>query len=158
MKHLLLFAITIMFSNNIVSQTTFPPERIFIIASVENNTFKSLDYSLSDLSIESKISWILKLNSKDFNLVNPTIFNEIGKGWYLQYKFETLLYTGIYKEKLQLKDNLLIITESRSAMMAMASNCNKIIFTNNDDRCKCTNKKDTTLDSLLTYRLFSSLN
>lgn len=158
MKHFLLVVITLTFFNIIKAQTVFPKERIIEIANLENNTLQLLDYSISDLGIKSKISWILELKSKDFELVNPTLLNEPGKGWYLQFEFSTLLHEGIYKEKLQLKNNKLVITETRSAMMAKATNCNKIVFSDDDNHCKCTNKKDDNIDSVLVYRLFSSTN
>ncbi|WP_425075491.1 hypothetical protein [Psychroserpens sp. S379A] len=158
MKHLLLFVITITLYSTAKAQSSFPSERIFVIASLQDNTFQPLDYSVSDLGIKSKISWILKLNAKDFDLINPTFLNEPGKGWYLQFEFNSSLYAGIYKEKLRLKDDKLIITESRSAQMAIATNCNEIVFSDDENHCKCVNKKDVNLDSILKYRLFSSVN
>ena len=156
MKHLLLLFIAVLFCNSIAAQNSFPQERIFVIANLNNSEIESTNFNHPNLSIESKVSRILKLNSRDFEMVNPKVTNELGKGWFLTYEFETPEHTGIYKEELQLRDNKLVITESRNAIMAIATNCNTIEFINNDKDCECTNKKDSSLASNVTYRLFSS--
>ena len=157
MKKILLIVAVFFCYGNVTAQINLPPEYKVIIANLNGDAPQTVDYSLNDLSIESKISWILKLNIQDINLVNPTILEEFGKGWFLQYEFATPTYAGIYKEKLHLIDNQLIISESRSAMMAIATNCNEIQFSDEtEERCKCVNLKDTTQQSEITYRLFSS--
>lgn len=150
--------LAILFCNTIIAQNSFESERTFVIANLENDELKSTNYSHPNLSIESKISRTLKLNSKDFELMNPSVSNEIGKGWFLTYKFDTASYAGIYKEKLQLRGDKLLITESRNALMAIATNCNTVGFTNDNRNGKCTNKKDDSLESSITFRLFTSSN
>lgn len=158
MKHLLLLMFSILSCNLLIAQDSFPPERTFIIANLENDEVTSTNYSHPNLSIKSKVSRSLKLDSNSFELVNPKVINEIGKGWFLTYEFETSTYAGIYKEYLQLRDNKLIITESRNAMIAIATNCNTIGFTNDNKNGKCTNKKDENLDTDISFRLFTSSN
>jgi hypothetical protein len=65
----------------------------------------------------------------------------------------------LYKELLQEKNKRLLITETRSAEMAMATNCDEIAFTDDDDdeHCKCISKKNIFYGSELTHRLFFSI-
>ncbi len=157
MKKILLFTLVLVFNYNCLSsQNVGHSERIHVIANAVDNSYALADYDVSNLLIKSKISWILELKSEDFELINPTLVNELDKGWYLQYEFHTPLYAGIYKEELVVINDTLVITESRNAMMAIASNCNTIVFADTQDHCKCTSKKDASLESVLTYRLFNS--
>lgn len=158
MKHLLLFMVIIFSCNLITAQNSFPPERVFVIANLENNELESTDFLHPNLSIKPKISRSLKLDSRSFELVNPKVTNELGRGWFLTYEFNTSDYSGVYKEELQLRGNQLVITESRNAIMAIATNCNTIEFINNNRDCECTSKKDDSLESNVTYRLFTSSN
>ncbi len=158
MKYLSLLFMLIIFNNNIESQNEFPPERIVVIANIENGKSKTADYSLSDLRIESKIARAFKIDLPNLKLVNPTITDEGGKGWFIQYEFDSQGYIGLWKEQLQLRNGQLVITESRSAKIGVATNCEKIQFTNDVERCKCAKKKDVALESEVTLRLFSSTN
>ena len=150
--------LTILFFNTIDAQNSFPPERIFVIANLDNNEIESTNFEHPNLSIQSKISWILKLDSSSLELTNPRVSNEIGKGWFLTYDFNTPTEIGIYKEQLQLRDNQLVITESRDAIMAKATNCNSIEFTNDERKCICSEQEDNTQEPVITYRLFNSSN
>ncbi len=147
-----------MFNTTIEAQTKLPPERIVVIANIENGKAKTADYALSDLRIESKITRAFKLDSPNLKLVNPKITDEGGKGWFIEYEFESRGSMGLWKEQLQLRKGQLVITESRSAVMGIATNCEKIEFTSDVDRCKCVKKKSLSFDSDVTYRLFSSIN
>ncbi len=168
MKNLLYLFILILFNPTIEAQTKLPqpietqtklpPERIVIVADISNDRAKTVDYALADLRIESKITRAFRLDSPNLKLVNPTITDEGGKGWFIEYEFESGGSIGLWKEELQLRNGQLVITESRSAKVGIATNCKKIQFTNDKDYCKCAEKKNTALDSEVTFRLFSSIN
>jgi hypothetical protein len=157
MKYFFFLVLLIAFTTHIDAQNKFPPERVVVIANLENDKAKTVNYSVADLNIESKISRMFKLELPNLKLFNPTLLNEGGNGWFLQYEFESNGYVGLWKEQLQLKKGQLVITESRSAMIGLASNCEKIQFTNDLDHCKCVDKTNAALESSVKYRLFSSM-
>lgn len=158
MKYLLFFVLFIGFNLNIGAQNIFPPERIVVVATIENGTAKATDYNLSDLGIESKIARIYRLEKSKLTLMNPSLIDEGGKGWYLQYEFETEGYIGLWKEQLRLRNGKFVITESRNAKIVLASNCNELKFTDDESHAKCTSKKDSSTFSEITYRVFGSSN
>ena len=158
MKYLFFFVLFIGFNLNIDAQNKFPPERVVVIATIENGTAKATDYALSDLRIESKIARIYRLEKPKLKLMNPTLIDEGGRGWYLRYEFETEDYIGLWKEQLRLRNGQFVITESRDAKIVMASNCTELKFTDDESRAKCTSKKDASTFSEITYRVFASSN
>jgi hypothetical protein len=156
MKYILFFITVILFQLTANSQIRMPQERIVIIANLSENSAKAVDYDLSKLAIESKIKRILDLDNQKIELINPKIFKEDVKGWFLEYEFKTPTYAGLYKEELQIKNGQLVITESRNAQIGLATNCNTVAFTNDQNRCECIEKENPALDSQVTYRLFTS--
>ena len=157
MKYLFFLVLLTAITTNIDAQNKLPLERVVVIANLENDKAKTVDYSVADLNIESKISRMFKLELPDIRLFNPTLLNEGGNGWFIQYDFESNGYVGLWKEQLQVRKGQLVITESRSAMIGLASNCKKIQFTNDVERCKCIDKTNEALESSVKYRLFSSM-
>ena len=116
------------------------------------------DYSTRQLKIEDNINWLLDLDGTEINLENRRVYFTQDKGWVLEYEFETPTQAGIYKEFLRNIDGKLIINEYRQAKMAIASNCSKIVFTESDNNCSCAIKRNSNLESEVTFRLFSSTN
>ena len=141
-----------------MSQGFQSADRSVTVATLVDNTYQLVDFNPAALKIKSKISWIMKLDSNELVLENPRLSFENGNGWYIYFDFNTSEQTGIYKEEIKVKDEQLIITESRNAQMAMATNCNTVILVNDENHCKCTSKKNNSLDAVLTYRLFTSVN
>lgn len=152
----LLLLITAFFSSN--AQSNLQKEKVQIIANMVNEAPVVTNYILNELNIDGNIQHHLKLNQDKIILENPRVFKEIGKGWYLQYTFKTTDQIGLYKEQLTLRNDKLVITESRSAIMAKAKNCKKIVFTNDKNRCSCAVKKDYSKPSEAIYRLFQQVN
>ena len=105
-----------------------------------------------------KLKDFLNLIRKISNLLIQKSQMRLEKDGFLFYEFNTTTYAGIYKEKLQLRGDKLILTESRSAVMAIATNCNTAGFTNNNKNRKYTNKQNDALESNITFRLFTSSN
>lgn len=158
MKNLLLLFVLLLFNSNIEAQTKLPPERIVVIANISNGQAQRASYAVSDLRIESKIKRVFKMDSQQLNLINPRLIDKGGKGWFIQYEFESEGVIGLWEEQLQLRNGQLVITESRNAKVGIAKNCKSIQFTNDTDHCKCAEKKNATLESEVTFRLFSSMH
>lgn len=158
MKYLVVLFIVFVCNTTMYSQVKSQKERLVVIANVAHDQAKITDFNLSDLRIESKITRAFRLDRPKLKLVNPIITNESGKGWFIQYEFKSNDYVGLWKEQLQLRNGQLVITESRNARIAMATNCEKIEFTNDTDRCKCSLKTNEALDADVIFRVFSSMH
>jgi len=158
MKNILLLLLTLSICYGLNAQSISHKENIQIVANMVNDAPIVTTYLPNQLNIKNNIAQSLKLNQSKLTLENPRIFNELGKGWYLQYTFKTANEIGLYKERLSLKDNQLVITESRSAIMAKANNCKKIVLTKDKNRCSCAVKRDYSKPSEATYRLFTQVN
>ena len=153
----ILLIIFIASAYNLQAQSQFPPERIKVVASLDKNKAKSMDVPASDLGIDRKVIRSLQLDATELDMVNPSIELNGGKGWQLSYNFVTADQVGIYQETLTERNGQLIITESRSAQMCMATNCEKVEFTDDDARCECVDKKYFFFKSEVTHRLFTSI-
>lgn len=156
MKYFYFFILIISLPLSLKAQLTNYPERIVDIAILENDKANILDFSQSDLAIVSKIKRIFNLKNSKIQLINQTLEKDPSNGWFLQYEFKFDTQAGIYREFLTTKGNKLVITETRNAVMALASNCNKVELTNDENRSKCADKKNGAFDSEIVYRLFTS--
>jgi len=156
MKYVYAIVFLLFYCSEVTSQIRIPAERVVEIAVLETKTPRVLDFKETDLGITSKIRRYLNLNDAKIKLATPNIYFEKSVGWVLEYDFSTSNYAGRYKENLLLRANKLVITESRNAIMGIASNCNTITFTKNQQRCKCVDKKDPNLESETVLRLFTS--
>lgn len=144
-------------TNVLNAQNQYPPERVVVVASFERGYPKSIEVSATDLGIKTQVVKLLELKDSSFEMVNPTINKRQGQGWYLQYEFESEGKIGLYREQLQERDGQLVITESRSAEMGMATNCEKLVFTDEEEHCKCVDKKIPFFQTEVTHRLFFTI-
>ena len=128
------------------------------IGILQGDDFSPLDFDLSSLNIEKKISRALRIDKQKINLINRIFLKDIFNNWYMQYEYNFDNSAGIYKEKLTKIGSRLTITESRSSEIALSTNCNKVILNDSDQHCECVNIIDSSSESILTYRVFSSLN
>ena len=134
MKNAFLLIFFIISSVNIQAQIEYPPERITAVATLDRGLAITLEVPASELFIKANIIKLLELKDTNFELINPTFKKRPGLGWYLQYEFESDGKIGLYREQLHERNGQLVISESRSAEMGMATNCEKIIFTNDNER------------------------
>jgi len=155
----ILFLVIVPFIFNFASaQINYIPEKISVVADLVNEAPKIKKFSSNELKISSKINRIFKMNIDKINLQNQRIFKVEGRGWFLEYTFKNDWSAGIYQEQLKLLNNQLVITENRNAVMAKATNCKKVVFTTNDERCSCAVKRDYSKDSKLSYRVMTVVN
>lgn len=142
---------------NLLAQSSYPSELIRVVATLEKNNAKAMDMTPSDLGIDRQVIRSFQLDGSEMEMNSPSIELNGSKGWQLSYKFKTGDNIGIYQETLTKRNEQLLITESRSAQMCIATNCEKVEFTDDDARCECVDKKNIFFKSEVTHRLFTSI-
>ena len=58
-------------------------------------------------------------------------------GWYVIAELNADGQRGIFREKLQVKNNEFFLEENTEGEVCLISNCKKIVFAKAPERCKC---------------------
>lgn len=154
MRTTIFLALCIITFSESQAQFEYPPERIIVVATMDRGLAIPMGAPASAVLIKKNVIETLGLLDTNFEMVNQTLKKRAGLGWFLQYEFESDDKIGVYREQLHERDGQLVITESRNAEMAMSTNCQKIVFTNDDTHCECVDSKIIFFDTKLTHRLF----
>ena len=158
MRQILFFIIVVCTYSLLGAQVYEASEKVLVVAKFVNNAPIVKEFSPNDLNISSKINRALKMEIDNAKLKNERIFKVEGRGWFLEYTFRNDRSAGIYQEQLKLLNDQLVISENRNAVMAKATNCKKVVFTTDDDKCSCAVKLDYSKDSKLSYRVMTIVN